>query len=412
MWFFWFQISSLHEIVKASAELAAIIIAQSNPVTTMHFNPNFINVQPSSYQGNTNTANQAQGAGNETKASGVLNENAMRGMAQTTETYSSGLQLGNKKDAQEVATTMLDHVQRGLDQLRARGADDSRIEQRLEAAKEGIAKGYTQAEQQLKDMGLLNDELKAEIAQGRDLINLGLDQMASGQYEKNIKETVSNTSMPAFQSSRYSTQASQQNLMSLELMTKDGDRISLNFKQSAQSFSYAEQQGSQSMTVAGFEQGTEWQMDVIGNLDEGEQAALTNLLQNVEKLSTSFFSGDLGGALKQAMQLGFDGNELASMSLNLRQESFSSVSRVYNSVQPKLPTSELENLSSSLLGYNDSYLTALEQAKSFAAPETLLTALVDQMFPDENLKDIFQAYNQGLNNAVNNRAEMMSNLLA
>jgi hypothetical protein len=33
------------------------------------------------------------------------------------------------------------------------------------------------------------------------------------------------------------------------------------------------------------------------------------------------------------------------------------------------------------------------------------------MFPDDNLKDIFQAYNQGLNNAVNNRAEMMSNLL-
>jgi hypothetical protein len=402
----------LHQIVKALGGLAVINIAQPNPVTTMHFNSNFINVQPSSYQGNTNTANQAQGAGNETKASGVLNENVKRGMAQTTGTSSSGLQLGNKKDAQEVATTMLDHVQRGLDQLRARGADDSRIEQRLEAAKEGIAKGYTQAEQQLKDMGLLNDDLKAEIAQGRDLINLGLDQMASGQYEKNIKETDLNTSMPAFQSSRYSTQASQQNSMSLELMTKDGDRVSLNFKQSAQSFSYAEQQGNQSMTVAGFEQGIEWQMDVIGNLDESEQAALTNLLQNVEKLSTTFFSGDLGGALEQAMQLGFDGNELASMSLNLRQESFSSVSRAYNSVQPKLPTTELENLSSSLLGYNDSYLTALEQAKSFADPETLLTALVDQMFPDENLKDIFQAYNQGLNNAVNNRVEMMSNLLA
>jgi hypothetical protein len=111
------------------------------------------------------------------------------------------------------------------------------------------------------------------------------------------------------------------------------------------------------------------------------------------------------------MKLGFDGNELASMSLNLRQESFSSVSRAYNSVQPKLPTPELENLSSSLLGYNDDYLSALDQAKSFSDPETLLNALVDQMFPDDNLKDIFQAYNQGLNNAVNNRAEMMSNLL-
>jgi hypothetical protein len=373
----------------------------------MNLNPNLITVQPSAYQGIT----EKQGVRSEGKASDVLNDNVKRGMSQATGSSSSGLQLGNKKDAQAVATTMLDFVQRGLDQLRSRGADDSRIEQRLEAAKEGIAKGYDQAEQQLKDMGLLNDELKAEIDQGRDLINLGLDQITRGQYEGNIQSKEVNAGMPALSSSLYSSQASQQSSMSLELMTKDGDRISLSFKQSAQSSSFSEQQGNQFMTAAGFEQGTEWQMDVIGDLDEGEQAALSNLLQGVEKLSSTFFSGDLGGALEQAMKLGFDGNELASMSLNLRQESFSSVSRAYNSVQPKLPTPELENLSSSLLGYNDDYLSALDQAKSFSDPETLLNALVDQMFPDDNLKDIFQAYNQGLNNAVNNRAEMMSNLL-
>jgi hypothetical protein len=373
----------------------------------MNFNPNLITVQPNAYQGIT----EKQGVRSEGQASDVLNDNVKRGMSQATGSSSSGLQLGDKKDAQAVATTMLDFVQRGLDQLRSRGADDNRIEQRLEAAKEGIAKGYDQAEQQLKDMGLLNDELKAEIDQGRNLINLGLDQITRGQYEENNQSRDANAGMPALSSSLYSSQASQQNSMSLELMTKDGDRISLSFKQSAQSSSYSEQQGNQFMTVAGFEQGTEWQMDVIGDLDEGEQAALSSLLQGVEKLSSTFFSGDLGGALEQAMKLGFDGNELASMSLNLRQEAFSSVSRAYNSVQPKLPTPELENLSSSLLGYNDDYLSALDQAKSFSAPETLLNALVDQMFPDDNLKDIFQAYNQGLNNAVNHRAEMMSNLL-
>jgi hypothetical protein len=377
----------------------------------MNFNPNLITVQPNAYQGTIDKS----GIRSEGKASDVLNDNVKRGMAQTTGISSSGLQLGDKKDAQAVATTMLNFVQRGLDQLRSRGADDSRIEQRLEAAKEGIAKGYDQAEQQLKDMGLLNDELKAEIDQGRDLINLGLDQITSGQYEKNSQGKEVNAGMQplssSLSSSLYSSQASQQNSMSLELMTKDGDRISLSFKQSAQSSSFSEQQGSSFMTAAGFEQGTEWQMDVIGDLDEGEQAALSSLLQGVEKLSSTFFSGDLGGALEQAMKLGFEGDELASMSLNLRQESFSSVSRAYNSVQPKLPTSELENLSSSLLGYNDDYLNAFDQAKSFADPETLLNALVDQMFPDDNLKDIFQAYNQGLNNAVNNRAEMMSNLL-
>ena len=381
----------------------------------MNFNPNLINVQSNSYQSSSQSTHEHQGGRHEAKAADVLNENVKRGVGQATGTSSSGLQLSDKKGADEVATTMLDHVQRGLEQLRAGGADDGRIQQRLEAAKEGIAKGYDQAEQQLKDMGLMSDDLQAEIDQGRDLINVGLKDIESGDYSKksnnSSNDVALNTKMPAFEANRYSSQVSQKNSMSLELMTKDGDKISLSFMQSAESFSYAEKQGHQYIAAAGFEQGLEWQMDVMGSLDEGEQEALTNLLRDVEKLSGTFFSGDLGGALEEAMQLGFDGDELASMSLNLRQESFSSVSRAYNSVQPKLPTPELENLSSSLLGYNDDYLSALDQAKSFADPQQLLNDLVDQMFPDDHLKDIFQAYNQGLNNVMENRADMMSNLL-
>ena len=376
----------------------------------MHFNPNLINVNPTAAHSNASTTGQYHSR-HEAKTSEVLNENVKRGVGQATGTSSAGLQLGDKKDAQDVAKTMLDHVQKGLDQLRAQGADEDRIQQRLEAAKEGIAKGYEQAEQQLKDMGLLNDELKAEIDQGRGLIDAGLEQMSGNVEAKDTKNKVGTLMPKSSSDSRYSSQASIENSMSLELMTKDGDKISLSFMQSAQSFSYAAQEGHQMITAAGFEQGMAWQMDVMGSLDEGEQEALANLLQDVEKLSSTFFSGDLGGALEQAMGLGFDGNELASMSLNLRQESFSSVSRAYNSVQPQLPTPQLEGLSSPLLAYNDDYLSALEQAKSFADPEKLIDDLVDQLFPDDNLKNIFQAYNQGLRSAMDDRASLMGELL-
>lgn len=387
--------------------MADIAYSQLNPVTDMHFNPNLINVQSSHQHKGTQHSHGEQSNARVAKPNDVLNDNMKSSVAQSTGTSSSGLQLGDKKGADDVAKTMLDHIQRGLDQLKNSGASDERIQQRLEAAKEGIAKGYDQAEQQLKDMGLLDDDLKAEIAQGRNLIDAGLEQLTSGVE----KEEGITTKMPSFSESRFSSQASQQNSMSLELMTKDGDKISLSFMQSSSSFSYGAQEGHQIITAAGFEDNLAWQMDVVGNLDEGEQAALSNLLQDVEKLSNSFFSGDLGGALEQAMQLGFDGSELASMSLNLRQESFSSVSRAYNAVQPQLPTPELESLSSGLLAYNENYLSALEQAKSFADPEKLLNDLVDQLFPDDHLKDIFQAYNQGLQNAVDGRADMMSKLL-
>lgn len=373
----------------------------------MHFNPNLINVQSGHHQKSVH-GNDHSNTRHDKKPNDVLNENVKSSVAKATGTSSSGLQLGDKKSADDVAKTILNHVQRGLDQLRNSGASDERIEQRLEAAKAGIAKGYDQAEQQLKDMGLLNDDLKAEIAQGRNLIESGLEQLGSmDEADAGIR-----TKMPSFNDfSRYGTQVSQQNSMSLELMTKDGDKISLSFMQSSASFSYGAQEGHQLITAVGFEENLAWQMDVTGSLDEGEQEALSNLLQDVEKLSNSFFSGDLGEALEQAMALGFDGNELASMSLNLRQESFSSVSRAYNSVQPKLPTPELESLSSGLLAYNENYLSALEQAKSFENPETLLNDLVDQLYPDDHLKDIFQAYNQGLQNAVDGRADLMSKLL-
>ncbi len=375
----------------------------------MHFNPNLINVQSGQYSSGSSYAREPVESQQNAKPNDVLNENVKRGVGEATGTSSSGLQLSDKKSADDVAQTMLDHVQRGLDQLRSQGASDERIQQRLDAAKEGIAKGYDQAEQQLKDMGLLDDDLQAEINQGRSLIDSGLEQMASVSDSEVSSVNLNSSSVSS--SSQYSTQASQNNSMSLELMTKDGDRISLSFMQSSSSSSSSASEGGQLFTISGFEQGIDWQMDVIGDLDEGEQEALSNLLQDVEKLSSSFFGGDLGGALEQAMQLGFDGDELASMSLNLRQESFSSATRAYNSVQPKLPTPELESLSSGLLAYNESYLSALEEAQSFSDPEKLLNDLVDQLYPDDNLKDIFLAYNQGLQNAVNAREEMMSNLL-
>lgn len=108
------------------------------------------------------------------------------------------------------------------------------------------------------------------------------------------------------------------------------------------------------------------------------------------------------------MQLGFDGTELASMSLNLKQSAFSSVSQAYNQVQPQLPTEQLEGLKAPLLAYNDDYFSALDKASVFAEPERLIKDLVDQLLPDEKLKDIFQAYNAGLQQAVDLKNSLLS----
>ena len=362
----------------------------------MNFNPDLLRI-------NSNPLNPSYGANpeNSAKAEDLLQEKLGRRVANATGVAAPGLQLGEKKSAEDVARTMLDHVNRGLDSLRRQGASEERLMQRLEAAKEGIAKGYEEGIQQLDDMGLLNEDLEGEIAKGRELIEAGLSELEAGISNPTRVDT------QAASSYQYAARTRVENSLTLDVFTRDGDRVSVSFEQVADKFNYQAQTGGSSILASGYEDGFTWQMDVNGSLDEEEQQALGSLLQDVEKLSNTFFNGDLGSALEQAMQLGFDGSELASMSLNLKQSAFSSVSQAYNQVQPQLPTESLENLKAPLLAYNEDYFSALEQASVFAEPERLINELVDQLLPDEKLKDIFKAYNAGLQQAVDMRNSLL-----
>lgn len=358
----------------------------------MQFNPDLLRIQSS-----TGQSQGLAGSSNASKAGDVLQDKLGRGVAQATGVAKSAVSATDKKTPEDVAKTMLDHVARGLDSLRRQGADEGRLQERMDAARAGIEKGYKEATQQLKDMGMLDESLQADIDKGKGLIAQGLDQM-----QQNL------SSPDAVQQGSFSSFTQVENSLSLEVMTRDGDRVQVSFQQTA-SNGYAASYGeNSSVTASSYSEGFEWQMDVNGALDEEEQQALSSLLSDVEKLSSSFFKGDLGGALEQAMSLGFDGNELASLSLNLTQSSFSSVSQAYNAVQPQLPTEQLEGLKAPLLAYNEDYFNALEKASTFADPNKLIDDLVDQLLPDEKLKGIFQAYNQGLQNAVDLKNSLLS----
>jgi len=363
----------------------------------MNFNPDLVRINS-----NPLTASYGANPENSAKAEDLLQEKLGRRVASATGVAAPGLQLGEKKSAEDVAKTMLEHVNRGLDSLRRQGASEERLMQRLEAAKEGIAKGYQEGIQQLDDMGLLNDDLETEIARGRELIDAGLKELEAGLSDTDQGET------QAASSYQYAARTRIENSLTLDVLTRDGDKVSVSFAQVADRFQYQAQSAGSSIQTSGYEEGFAWQMDVNGSLDEEEQQALGNLLKDVEKLSNTFFRGDLGGALEQAMELGFDGTELASMSLNLKQSAFSSVSQAYNQVQPQLPTEQLESLKAPLLAYNEDYFAALDQAAVFAEPERLINELVDQLLPDEKLKDIFKAYNAGLQQAVDMRNSLLS----
>ena len=114
----------------------------------------------------------------------------------------------------------------------------------------------------------------------------------------------------------------------------------------------------------------------------------------MQTLSAKFFDGDLGGALAEAMTLGFDSNELASMSLNLRQQTFSSVSNTYDT-SDSLPTPRLRAQQNHLADYADAYIKAIDKLTDSKQPLDLFQQMIEALNTKEDISTMFQ-FNQGL----------------
>ncbi len=311
-------------------------------------------------------------------------------------------EVANTKSVQPVstqspevtATNILRHVYQSVEGLRAEGASEERIAERLEAAREGIAKGYGEARSILEDLGRLDESLAADIDKGEALIAEGLKQIEAGEKPDLLAPKAPESDAPQTSAPTGFTIAgirSSQSL-SLEVVTRDGDKVTVNFSQKEGGISLTTP--GMSLTASAFS--SRFDMKVEGNLDEGELNALQTLFDDVGKLSETFYGGDLGAALEEAMQLGFDGNELASMSLELRQRSFSSVSRAYGESGPSLPTQRLESQQNMITDYVKSYTEALDRAKPLAEPRDTLQKMLEALAPDESRLDALRQFNDGL----------------
>jgi len=353
-------------------------------------------------------------------ATGSTAKSAAESSTKTSQTAESpAITTTEPQSAEQTAKNILNHVQQGIESLKAQGASQERIDARLEAAKEGIAKGYAEARDMLDGMGLMTDELSADIEAGEALVYEGLDDIAvgntpvllaspqesagdndsGGDLVDESLDSESPVSQSSGQMNAYDYSASMtrtSNRLSLEVMTQDGDRISVNFRERSGSLDL--QAGGSSLSVSGFS--SRFDMEVKGFLDEGELQALETLFSDVQKLSDTFFNGDLGAALEEAMNLGFDGNELASMSLDLRQRSFSSVSRAYGAASPQLPTERLAKQPNMIAEYVDSYISALDRASPLTDARDTLQQMLDQLVPEDDRLGVMQRYHEGLNRLI------------
>ncbi len=112
---------------------------------------------------------------------------------------------------------------------------------------------------------------------------------------------------------------------SLELRTREGDVVSLNFRQL--DYRSSAQGNGASVSEQGLERMVN--MSVTGDLSDAEFAAIDRMLAQVTEEAASFFEGDLLATAARLTSLDFDSEQLASFALDFTRTSQIELTQVY-----------------------------------------------------------------------------------
>lgn len=306
-----------------------------------------------------------------------------------------GALAGNANDytPEKVAGRILGFIEQRLQAEQAAGADPAKLQSLLEQARSGVEKGFAEARKILDGMGVLQGKVASDIDDTYSKIQDGFSALDQ-RFKPPASSANTGVAVAAF-SERFAAKAE---TFDLQVTTRDGDRLSISIAQASANWSQnraaASSNGNTSALVASTQSGSmqigAWQVSVEGELDADELEALEKLFGQVQELSNSFYSGDMAGAFDRAMALDMDGEQLASLSLNLTQTTVRQATDAYSAVaQTGGQTASAVN--SSLIDYAQGLLDALRSASQVSeegsAKGTLLDLLKGGFSLDERFDD-------------------------
>ena len=233
----------------------------------------------------------------------------------------------NDYSPEKVASRISDFVAQGLEQARSRGASDADLDRMYQAAVSGVEKGFKEATKILKDLDMLSPEISATIDQTKEMTFEALAGLAPTSDSAPMKET----SISAAE--RYAKAES----FSMDVMTQEGDKISINFSSEASITASlgAYSDGDSSAVSFGIERNasSSYSFSVEGDLNEEELDALTSLIQDINLIAEDFYSGDVQDAFEQAAELEMDKSQLMNLNVTMTQSASYSAVAAYEQVQ-------------------------------------------------------------------------------
>lgn len=317
--------------------------------------------------------------------------------------------------SEKVANNILGFIERRLQMDVADGASQEELQARLEAGLAGFKKGFAEASEKLEALSLLSPEIKTDIGKTYDLVLEGVDELrkkfiasttpsespqpeaTKGELKSsgNVSKPVTKLEVPDFLPAATSSYLGYGNYeygrareFSFELTTKEGDKVTIKAT-SSEGFSLETGRAVRGNNSVGALNGSyssseSFSLNIEGDLNEEELGAINDLLGRVNDLAGQFFSGNLDMAFEQAINLGYDDEQIGSFALNLAQAEIQQVTQAYQSVAPAhLPNEAKPDLLSDQLlplgNFIKDLLDSLDRASVFDEPQQLMGGIAEKI---------------------------------
>lgn len=277
----------------------------------------------------------------------------------------------------KVAGRILDFVGGRIQAEAANGADPEKLQKMLDQARQGVEKGFAEAKKILQGMGVLGGKIASDIEDTFQRVQDGLAKIGSTYGLGNAPAGDTSSVSSAAASASTSTLVARSSTFDMEVTTREGDKLKISIAQASANWSSTSASASSTRTSGNGGTSTStsaqasassgslqiggWSVQIEGNLNDDEKAALTDLLGQVQDISSKFYSGDLSGAFDRALALNMNGDQLASMSLNLSQTTYAQATSTYGAVSEEggQPASAVNT---SLRDYAKGLLDAMKSA--------------------------------------------------
>lgn len=268
----------------------------------------------------------------------------------------------NDFSPQAVADRVVGFIAQRLQQEKANGASDEELQNLFQQGLKGVEQGLREGREIIQGQGLFDGEVKDNFYSTVNLVADGLEQLGQELFGSEAPQE------SIFAASSSEVFVSQRRSFEMEVITQDGDRVTLLVNSGQQYSSKNLEFNSDDVSLSSSEENfisfDNLAFSVEGDLDESEMSALSELFSQVNDVAGVFYGGDVEQAFDQAMNVGMNSEELAAFTVNMNQSETVAMKDAYVSVENMagpVRHNPMEDMMSRLGSFADKIAQAKEQ---------------------------------------------------